>query len=227
MSQSRTASPPRGLRFSRRELAFLIGVPLVWGILLLFHPTGDSDLYYPIVTDQLTAWLTVHLGTMFLLPLMAGVVWLLLRGVPGTAARIGRLALVPFVLLYTAFEVLVGLGSGLIVDQINSMPAGDVATGSQLLQDFNESALILVFSTAGTISWIVASVAAGVALMRQTSAPILVPVLLAVAAPPIAIHVTPFGPAGLALFILAVVLTVYRGRSTARAHAPHPRPSPA
>jgi hypothetical protein len=32
-ARPRTFSPP--------ELAFLVGVPLLWGILLLFHPVGD------------------------------------------------------------------------------------------------------------------------------------------------------------------------------------------
>ena len=28
--------------FSRAEIAFVVGVPLAWGVLLLFHPGGDS-----------------------------------------------------------------------------------------------------------------------------------------------------------------------------------------
>ena len=28
--------------FSPLEVAFLVGVPLLWGILLLFHPVGDE-----------------------------------------------------------------------------------------------------------------------------------------------------------------------------------------
>jgi hypothetical protein len=30
-------------RFSRAEVGFLIGMPLLWAILLLFHPGGDGD----------------------------------------------------------------------------------------------------------------------------------------------------------------------------------------
>jgi hypothetical protein len=36
------APTPQGRAFSRTKLAFLIGVPLLWGILLLFHPGGDG-----------------------------------------------------------------------------------------------------------------------------------------------------------------------------------------
>ena len=77
-------SAPHRRPFSAPEIAFLTGVPLLWGILLLFHPTGDD--YYSTVKDQVSTWQTVHLGTMVFIPLMAGVMFLLLRGVQGVAA---------------------------------------------------------------------------------------------------------------------------------------------
>ena len=30
-------------RVSRSEAAFVIGVPLAWAVLLLFHPSGEVD----------------------------------------------------------------------------------------------------------------------------------------------------------------------------------------
>jgi hypothetical protein len=30
-------------RPSRAEIVFLIGVPLAWAVVLLFHPTGDGE----------------------------------------------------------------------------------------------------------------------------------------------------------------------------------------
>jgi hypothetical protein len=33
------------LRFSGQRLAFLIGVPLAWAVLLLFHPLGSGETY--------------------------------------------------------------------------------------------------------------------------------------------------------------------------------------
>lgn len=67
--------------FSARELAFLIGVPAAWAILLAFHPLGD-DGFYPVIDGNETAWLAVHLGMGIFVPLFAGVLYLLLRGVP-------------------------------------------------------------------------------------------------------------------------------------------------
>ena len=48
--------------FSPGELAFLIAVPLLWAILLLFHPGGEGDAIYLDVQDNATRFLVVHIG---------------------------------------------------------------------------------------------------------------------------------------------------------------------
>ena len=84
-------------RFSRDLLAFLIGVPLAWAVLLLFHPTGEGEaITYADLSDKLTPWLVVHLGMLAFIPLMGVAVYLLLRGVEGAAAQVSRVALAPF-----------------------------------------------------------------------------------------------------------------------------------
>ena len=112
-SQPVAGQPPA---FSRRELAFLIGVPLLWAILLLFHPGGEGDQIYLDVQDKVTRFLVVHIGMMIFIPLMAVVIYLLLRGVEGPAAWVSRIALVPFVVFYSAWEALQGIGVGILVD---------------------------------------------------------------------------------------------------------------
>ena len=90
----------------------MVGVPLLWGILLLFIPPGDE--YYAAVKDKVGTWQMVHIGTMLFIPLMAGVLFLLLRGLDGIAAWVSRIALAVFAVFYLAWEVLVGIGTGLI-----------------------------------------------------------------------------------------------------------------
>jgi hypothetical protein len=92
--------------FSRQEVLFLVGVPLAWAVLLLFHPGGEGQEIYLDVRDSVTSALVVHIGMMLFIPLMAVVVLLLLRGVEGTAALTSRIALVPFVVFYSAWEAL-------------------------------------------------------------------------------------------------------------------------
>jgi hypothetical protein len=198
--------------FSLAEIAFLIGVPLAWAVVLLFHPRGEGEDFYPIVKDEVTAFVAVHVGTLMFVPLMAAVVYLLLRGVEGTAAHVSRGSLAVFVLVYATWEVLVGIGVGLLSDEVNGLPAAEQPAGAKALEGYADSGLLAVFETIGVAALLVALAAAGSALWRRASASLAVPVLLVLAAIPIGWHVTPFGQVGLALFIAAVVLVV-RARS--------------
>jgi hypothetical protein len=170
-----------------------------------------------------TAFLVVHLGMLLFIPLMAVVVYRLLRGVPGTAANVGRIALIPFVIFYSAWETLQGIANGVLVDKVNAMPASDRDVGAELVQDFAESPLVRdlgVFAVLGSLGLIVALIATGVALKREAGAPTSVAVLLGISGFLITAHPPPFGPTGLALFIAAVLLLVRSG-SAAPARAPH------
>jgi hypothetical protein len=197
--------------FSPGEVAFLVGVPLLWGILLLFHPVGDD--FYDAVADALTRWLTVHIGTMLFIPLLAAVMFLLLRGVEGTAAKVSRVALAVFAVFYLVFEAVIGIGTGVLVDNLDGFPASE---RSDLVEDYVNSPIIEVFEIAGSVGWLVAAFAGAIALSRRADGrrSVAVALLLVLSAVPISFHVTPFGPVGLAMFIGAVLLIV-RDRSAA------------
>jgi hypothetical protein len=218
-------------RFSRDQLAFLIGVPLAWALLLLLHPTGEGEaITYADVRDEVTRWLIVHLGMVVFIPLMAGAVYLLVRGIESTAARVCRIALVFFVVFYGAFEVLVGVGTGILVDDINGLAAGDRAAAGPLVEQFNDNVLIRgtvgVFTSIGSVAFITAAIAAGVALRREAGAPLAVAVLLGLSGFLITAHPPPYGPVGLALFIAAVLLCV-RSQAAGAAPARVTQPGPA
>jgi hypothetical protein len=201
--------------FNRAAVGLMIGAPVAWAFLLLLHPTGDGDDFYPVVADNTTDWLVVHVGTLVFVPLMAAAIYVLLNGLEGTAARVSRIALGFFVVFYLAFEVLVGIGTGLFVDE-----GGE----AQVVEDFVHSTLIVTFEMIGTAALLVALTAAGIALRREAGAPLAVPILLVLAAIPISWHVPPFGQVGLALFIAAVILVV-REHLAPVAIAEPPRPA--
>jgi hypothetical protein len=213
--------------FTTTEIAFLVGIPLAWAVLLLFHPTGGGEaVTYADVQDQVTAWLVVHIGMMVFIPLMAVAVYLLLRDIEGTAARISRIALVPFVVVYGAYEVLLGIGAGILVQDVNGLAGSEKAAGAALVNEFTDNVLIRgfsVLSSIGALAFITAMIAAGLALRREAAAPLAVPVLLGLSGFLITAHPPPFGPTGLVLFIAAVLLVV---RSQAPARAPAPRTQP-
>jgi len=196
-------------RVSRSEAAFVIGVPLAWAVLLLFHPSGDPDEIYLSIRDQVTAWLAVHIGMMLFIPLMAGGIYLLLRGVEGTSARVSRIALVPFVVFFSAWETLQGTANGILVNELNRLPEQEHAAGGRLIQDFAESPLVRdlgVFASIGSLSILIAMIAAGIALRRHAGAPLAVPILLGLFGALIGAHTPPFGPIALVCFAAAVVL---------------------
>jgi hypothetical protein len=207
MSMPASAQRPS---FTGPELAFLVGVPLAWAVLLLFHPTGGGEaITYAEVRDEVTAWLTVHLGMMVFIPLMAVAFYLLVRGIEGTAARVSRIALVPFVVFYGAFELLLGVGTGILVIDVNELAAGQRAVGAAVVDEFADNILIRsfgVFVSLGNLAIVTAAIAAGVALRRQAGAPLSVPILLGLSGFLITAHPPPFGPIGLVLFIAAVLL---------------------
>jgi hypothetical protein len=213
-----TDTQPRA--FSPPELAFLVGVPLLWGILLLFHPVGDE--FYATIADALNRWLVVHVGSMLFIPLMAGVVLLLLRGIEGTAAWVGRIGVAVFAVIYLVFEAVVGIGTGLVVDNIGAVPVSERA---DLIEDYIESPIIRVLEIVGSVGWLVGAIGAAIALSRRADGrrSIAVVLLLVLSAVPITFHVTPFGPVGLTMFIAAILL-VARDRTVARAPLPLAEP---
>jgi hypothetical protein len=164
----------------------------------------------------------VHIGTMLFIPLLAAAMFVLLRGIDGTPARISRVALVVFAIVYAAFEVTVGIGSGIIAAAINDLPPGERAPGADLLTSYNESRVITVLSTTGSVAWLVAVTAAGVALYRRanTARSVAVVLLFVISAPGVAIYVTPFGPVGLAFFIVALLLVMRTAAAPATPVAP-------
>ena len=216
----RPARRPPPAPFSRGERIFMIGVPLAWALLLVLHPTGEGEDFYPIVKDEVTPWMVVHLGTMLFVPLMAAVVLLLLRGITGTAATIGRVALLVFAVAYMAWEVLIGVGNGVLIDQVNQLGPGEVAVGASLVELYTDSGLVGTIELIGTGAWFVALAATGVALVRSRGVSVAVPILLILSAVPTAWHVVPFGQFGLALFIGAVLLVLRARASTPMAVPP-------
>ena len=202
---------------SRGEVVFILGVPAAWAILLLFHPGGEPDTIYLNVQDVVDRFLAVHIGMLIFIPLFAAAVYLLIRDIEGTAARVSRIALIPFVIFYGAFETLQGIGVGTLVDDLSGQSGIDQATREDLTQEFAEDILFRdlgVFVSIGNVALVTSMIAAGVALRSRLGAPLAVAILLGISPFLISAHPPPYGPLGLVLFIVAVLLFL-RNQSTA------------
>jgi hypothetical protein len=213
--------------FLRR--VFLVATPLALAAVLWFHPPGgEFDAVYEGVRHDVGAWLFVHTVFLLFIPLMAFAVFLLLNGLQSRAATVSRIALVFFLVFYTAYEVTVGLGTGILTDYANGLPASEQAAVADAIQHLNRDALladpISVSLVAGVLGWAVAMVAAAVAV-RRAGAGWPATVLLGLAAL-FAVHPPPIGPPALVCFAAAAVL-LERGRAVqARSEAAVGTPEP-
>jgi hypothetical protein len=209
--------PPR---FTRPVLAFAIGVPLAWAVLLWFHPNVDANHVYADLRDNVAAYQIVHIGTFAFIGLMGVALYLLVRDMPGTAAKISRLAMGPFVLFYGAYETVIGLTIGAMVQHGNDVPPGQRGAVADTIQSVGSNAIVGdpgILATIGAIAWVVAVIAAAVAY-RNAGAPTLAWVLLGLSMLVIS-HPPPVGPVALVFFAAAVTLLA-RSEHVSRAAAP-------
>jgi hypothetical protein len=192
----------------------LVGTPLAFAAVLWFHPAGGEDVYEG-VRDDVEAWLFVHTAFLFFTPLLGIAAYVLLSGLTGRAATVSRVALVFFLVFYTAYEVTVGVGTGVLVDYANGLPPDEQAVVADAIQDYNRNAILSdpsISFVLGALGWIVCMIAAAVAF-RRAGAGWPLTILIGLAAL-FAIHPPPIGPIGLACFAAAAVL-IERGRARA------------
>ena len=195
------------VRFTRPVLAVAIGVPLAWAALLWFHPDVDPNHVYADLRDNVTAYQIVHVGTLIFIGLMGVALYLLVRDMPGTAARISRLAIGPFVLLYGAYETVIGLAIGALVQHANDVPARQRPAVADAIQSLGDNVIIGdpgIVGSLGALAWVVAVIAAAVAY-RNAGAPTLAWVFLGLSFIVVS-HPPPIGPIGLAFFAAAVAM---------------------
>jgi hypothetical protein len=215
------------VRFTRQLLAFTIGVSLAWAVLLWFHPDVDRNHVYRDLQNDVTAYLVVHVGTLIFIGLMGVALYLLVRDMPGRAARISRLAIGPFVLFYGAWETVIGLAIGALVQHANDAPVGQRPAVADAIQSLGNNAIVGdpgVVGSVGALAWVVAVIAAAVAY-RRAGAPTLAWVLLGLSLLVVS-HPPPVGPIALLFFAGAVTLLARSERASRAVEPPAPAAPP-
>ena len=215
------------VRFTRPLLALMIGVPLAWAVLLWFHPDVDPNHVYADLRDNVVAYQIVHAGTLVFIGLIGLALYLLVRDLPGTAAKISQLAIGPFVLFYAAYESVIGLAIGALVQHGNDAPVRQRPAVADAIQSLGDNVIVGdpgIVAMVGSLAWIVAVVAAAIAY-RQVGAPLLATILLALSFMVVS-HPPPIGPIGLLCFAGAVALLARAQRVASRLDAGAPAPLP-
>jgi hypothetical protein len=214
-------------RLTRPLLALAIGVPLAWAVLLWFHPNVDPNHVYADLRDNVVAYQIVHAGTLVFIGLIGVALYLLVRDLPGRAARISRMAIGPFVLFYAAYESVIGLAVGALVQHGNDVPARQRPAVADAIQGLGDNVIVGdpgVVASVGSLAWIVAVLAAAIAY-RGLGAPVLATVLLGLSLVVVS-HPPPIGPIGLVCFAGAVVLLARGQHVSSRVEPAPPAPIP-
>jgi hypothetical protein len=123
---------------SPARTAFLVGVPLVWVVVALLHPQGDSDVF-DYLDDKVGLWLGVHFAQPVLALGVATALWMLLAGRTSTAATVARVAIPVWLVSFAVFDSVTGLGSGLAVRHAKDLSGpeqqGAASTAEYLLEN--------------------------------------------------------------------------------------------
>ena len=138
-------------------------------VVLWWHPPGGENVYEG-VRDDVDAWLFVHTAFLLATPLVGIAAFLLLNGLSSRAATVSRVALVFFLVFYTAYESNVGVGTGVLVEYANGLPAAEQAVVADAIQDYNRNPILTDPSLSmllGTLGWITAMIAAAVAFRQE------------------------------------------------------------
>jgi uncharacterized membrane protein YccF (DUF307 family) len=171
------------------------------------------------VGDETTLYIGIHLVQPAFILLLAWGIWLLVKDLPGRAAQVARVAIVPYAIAYSMLDAIAGVALGQVVREANGMSAADAAVIQRVMDAGPDYVGIVIFVASG-LAWFAMALAAALAVRQMAG---LGPsVLMTVGAAIFAVgHPFPPGPIGIALFGLGVAWLEVR---QARAQVPEARP---
>jgi hypothetical protein len=199
----------RSILFRR---ACLFGVPSLYLVLGLLHPPDNPEL-----GEETGFFIGLHVAQLFLIGGLAYTLWLLVERLDSRAARLARVLILPFVIVYTALDSVLGIAWGIAAEKANALPAADQAAAGRLIDDLLEPEPLgyVVYFGAGLL-WLAVALAVVAALWTRAPRPALA--LMAAGAIVFTLgHARPMGPIGMAFFLAGVVwLELWPPRGDAR-----------
>jgi len=199
-------------RRSTLRRLILLGTPLVLAILEIFHPqpggVGES-------VEQGGWFMWFHIIQVPLIGLIALAVYLLTEGLEGRAVSVSRWAIGVFAVFFSAYDAAAGIATGYALRNAQGLPAGAQQAVHEAVIDMPGLSLIFGLSIVGSGAWVVALIAAAIALRRAGAS--LGPFILLILAGVFLMGGHPF-PAGTlafgSFFLAAVWLELGPGRVT-------------
>lgn len=141
----------------------LLGTPLALALLEILHPN-------PVGVGESVAqggwFLAFHMIQLPLIGLMVLAVYLLTEELEGRAVRVSRWAIGVFAVFFSAYDAAAGIATGFALRNAQGLPAGAQEAVYEAVKDMPGLSLIFALSIVGTAAWVVALIAAAVALRR-------------------------------------------------------------
>jgi hypothetical protein len=196
----------------------LFGGPLGYILLGLVHPMGDLE-----VGDAAGFYIFLHVVQPLLIALIACGLWLLVDGLESRAATVVRYSLIAYLILYSMFDAVAGIATGLIVQEANGMSAADQAAVQRMMDGIGEHPVLVAMWIGAGLSWLIPAAAAAIAIRHLvprwiTAAIVLGAIVFAVG------HPFPPGPIGMALYLVGILWLELRPRVEPASAAAAPVP---
>lgn len=183
--------------------AVVLGVPFVLGLLEIGHPAlGPRDNIFDTLAPITIWWTALHVVQIPLFALLGLAAFLLVRDLDGRAAWLSRRVIPIFVVVYPAFDAAVGVSSGVMVHTLNTFSAEQRATLEPGFHALFWGPVTGLMALVGSVSWLVALIAAALA-WRRAGAPAFVVGALALSGLLLGVaHIRPIGPLACLAFLI-------------------------
>jgi hypothetical protein len=142
----------------------LLGTPLALALLEYFHPEPPGGASGAV--DQGTWMMWFHIIQVPLIGLIALAVYLLAEGLEGRTASVSRWAIGVFAVFFSAYDAAAGIGTGYALHNAQGLSAEGQAAVYETVKNLPLISLPFVLSVVGSLGWLVALIAAAMALRR-------------------------------------------------------------
>ena len=212
---------PRALSEASIGRYLVYAGPLVWAVLIVFHPNPGGDSPYEGISDVVNRWLVVHVGQLILTPFLFLAVWRLLDGLSSAAATISRAALVVWTVFFSAYDSIQGIATGILIRWANDLAGAEQAVIARaiefVVEDSQLAGNISAIGLVAGVSWLIVAIGAAVALHKAGAGKaVVVAASLSVV---VAAHSAPAAVGFVALFLAGVLRERQRTNSALGAPA--------
>jgi|SRR5688572_4027249 len=193
-------------------IAFSLVHGLDWVIMHGMHDDYEAFLEY--IVQIRARWLAVHVAGLVLFPLLGVAIWWMLPP-DGWATRVSQVGIAGYIVLYSAFDAIAGIGSAVLADYRQGLPEEQrgVVDGA-IWALMGESDPTFYLAESASYAWLIGTIAAAVALWRNYGWRVSVPLVLG-AAVFFESHFPPFGAIAGGLLAVAAWQFLRRARQLA------------